>query len=62
MGNLLLMCVHLSSKMNAPLFTVAQEVDEVAVSSDAMKLEGFIGLKGSRTKERIPCTLIHVCD
>jgi hypothetical protein len=59
MVNLLPMYVLLSSKTNIPLLTVAQEVDEIAVSSGAMKLEGFISLKGSRTKERIPCTLMH---
>lgn len=60
MVNLMPMCVRLSSKMNVPLLTVAQEVDEIAVSSGAMRLEGFISLKGSHTKERIPCTSMYV--
>jgi hypothetical protein len=59
MANLLPMYVLLSFKTNVPLLTVAQEVDEIAVSSGAMKLEGFISLKGSRTKERITCTLMR---
>jgi hypothetical protein len=45
---------------NVPLLTAAQEVDEIAVSSGAIKLEGFISLKGSRTKERVPCTSTHI--
>jgi hypothetical protein len=31
--------------------SLTQEVDEVAVSSGEMKLDGFISLKGSHTKE-----------
>jgi len=60
MVNLLSTCVRFSSQMNDPLFTIVQEVDEVAVSSGAMKLEGFISLKGSPTKERIPCTPLYI--
>lgn len=49
------MCAPFSPRMRTLfLFTFAQEVDEVAVSSDAAKLEGFISLVGSRTKESTP--------
>jgi len=40
--------------MDVHLIAFSQEVDEVSVSSGAMKLEGFVSLKGLRTKERIP--------
>jgi hypothetical protein len=44
------MYVCVSPKMSILLLTIAQEVEEIALSSGSMKLEGFIGLKGSRTK------------
>lgn len=45
------MCVCFSHKTGTPSFTLAQEVDEVATSSGGANLEGFISLRGSRSKE-----------
>ena len=49
----LLMYDPLSSKMSTLSSSFSQDVDEVAVVSGATKLEGFISLRGSRTKESI---------
>ncbi|KAH9977605.1 histidine kinase-like ATPase [Lactifluus volemus] len=40
--------------------TLAEDVDEIAVSSGSMKLEGFISLRGAYTKEGVPWTLVPI--
>jgi hypothetical protein len=60
MVKLLPMYVCASPRMRVPLFTFAQEVEEVAVSSGVAKIDGFISLRGSRTKESIFSAYAHV--
>ncbi len=45
-----LMCVRMCPWFNLLSLTLAQEVDEISMSSGTMKLEGFISLRGALTK------------
>ena len=44
------MCVRMRPWSNLLSLTLAQEVDEISVSSGTMKIEGFISLRGALTK------------
>jgi hypothetical protein len=44
------MCVRMRPWSNLLSLTLAQEVDEISMSSGTMNLEGFISLRGALTK------------